>query len=243
MLPAALDHLRRADPVLARIIDERGDCTLEVHGDGTHFQYLLAAIVHQQLAGAAAKTIHGRVLALYDGRPPDPHELLGTPQRKLRAAGLSGRKIEYLRDLAHRSSTGDVPLHTMDALPDDEIIVALTRVKGIGRWTAHMFLMFRLGRPDVLPELDYGVRKGMQIAYRLRKLPTPARMNQLAAAWAPYRTVGSWYMWRVLESPAARAQRRARPTQKAKLKSNSKMKSKRTSGVLRAPRGAKRTRK
>ena len=245
MLPAALDHLRRADPVLARIIDESGECTLVVHSQGTHFQYLLAAIVHQQLAGAAARTIHGRVLALYDGRNPEPHELLGTPDRKLRAAGLSGQKIAYLRDLARRSSSGDVALPTLDALPDDEIIVALTRVKGIGRWTAHMFLMFRLGRPDVLPELDYGVRKGMQIAYRLRKLPTPARMHQLAASWAPYRTVGSWYMWRVLESPAARAQRRARLARKpkAKLKLRSKSKSKLPSGARRAPRGAKRPRK
>jgi len=207
MHTAALEHLRKADPVLAKLIEQAGDCTLEVAGDGTHFHYLTRAIVHQQLAGAAARTIHGRVLEIYGGRAPEPEELLSTPDRSLRRAGLSGQKLEYLRDLARRASSGDVPLHTLDALTDDEIITALIRVKGIGRWTAHMFLMFRLGRPDIMPELDYGVRKGMQIAYRLRKLPTPTRMAQLTAAWAPFRTVGSWYMWRVLELPSARPKR------------------------------------
>ena len=204
MHTAALAHLKKADPTLAKVIEQAGTCTLTVAGDGTHFHYLTAAIIHQQLAGAAARTIHGRVLEIYGGRSPDPEELLSTPDRSLRRAGLSGQKVAYLRDLARRAASGDVPLHTLDPLSDDEIIAALIRVKGIGRWTAHMFLMFRLGRPDVMPELDYGVRKGMQVAYRLRKLPTPTRMAQLTASWAPYRTVGSWYMWRVLELPSSR---------------------------------------
>jgi DNA-3-methyladenine glycosylase II len=209
----ALDHLRNADPVLARIIESSGPFDLEIHSGGSHFQYLLAAIVHQQLAGAAARTIHGRVLGLYGGRAPEPHELIETPHRKLRGAGLSGQKISYLRDLAQRSTNGDVPFDAITALPDDEIIEALTRIKGVGRWTAHMFLMFRLGRPDVMPEGDYGVRKGMQLAYRLRKLPTPARMRQLTACWAPYRSIGSWYMWRVLEK-APRPKRKAKAAAK-----------------------------
>lgn len=214
----ALAHLERADPILARLIAEAGACTLTIHSDGTHFHYLLRAIVHQQLAGAAARTIHGRVLGIYGGRPPEPAELLATPARSLRKAGLSTQKVKYVRDLAKHAADGDVPLPAIHTLTDDEIIEALTRVKGIGRWTAHMFLMFRLGRPDVLPELDYGVQKGMQIAYRLRKLPTPRRMRELASAWAPHRTIGSWYMWRVLELP------RAKPARKAKAKATSKPK-------------------
>ena len=226
MHTAALDHLRKADPVLASIIEQAGACTLTVAGEGSHFHYLTAAIVHQQLAGAAARTIHGRVLEIYGGRSPDPEEFLATADRALRRAGLSGPKVAYLRDLARRTASGDVPLHTLDPLTDDEIIAALTRVKGIGRWTAHMFLMFRLGRPDILPELDYGVRKGMQIAYRLRKLPTPTRMAQLTASWAPFRTVGSWYMWRVLELPSSRRERKlGRVHQKSKKRTKAKPKS------------------
>jgi DNA-3-methyladenine glycosylase II len=220
----ATKHLQNADPVLARIIDEAGPCTLRPHDEGTHFHYLLAAILRQQLAGAAARTIHDRVLAIYGGRSPEPQELLATPDRTLRKAGLSGQKVSYLRDLARRTESGDLPLHTLDVLPDQEIITALVRVKGIGPWTAQMFLMFRLGRPDILPELDFGVRKAMQLAYRLRKLPAPRRMHELAASWAPHRTIGSWYMWRSLELPAAREARRPRAKQKPVKKARSKSK-------------------
>ena len=220
----ALAHLERADPVLARVISESGRCTLVPMQEGSHFGYLLRAICFQQLAGAAARTIHGRVLALYSGRAPEPSELLATRAPALRKAGLSRRKIAYVRDLAKQSADGELPLHALDGMTDDEIIATLTRVKGIGRWTAHMFLIFRLGRPDVMPELDYGVRKGMQIAYRLRKLPTPQRMRELTASWAPHRSVGSWYMWRVMELPSSRAALARRPKRKAKVKVKAKTK-------------------
>jgi len=221
---AAVAHLRAADPVLAGIIAEAGDCTLTLQSDGTHFAYLLRAIVFQQLAGAAARTIHARVLDIFGGRAPTPAELLATPPRALRKAGLSAQKIRYVRDLAAHAAEGDVPLPALETMADDEIIAALTRVKGIGRWTAHMFLMFRLGRPDVLPELDYGVQKGMQVAYRLRKLPKPKRMHEVAARWAPHRTIGSWYMWRVLELRPPRRTVKAKPKVKAKVKVKAKPK-------------------
>ena len=233
MQTEARAHLAAVDPILAEIIKQAGDRELAITSEGTHFHHLLRTIVHQQLAGAAAQTIHGRVLGIYGGRAPEPAELLATPDRELRRAGLSGQKVSYVRDLARRSASGDIPWDTLDALPDEEIVIALTRVKGIGRWSAHMFLMFRLGRPDVLPELDYGVRKGMQIAYRLRKLPTPRRMQELTAAWAPYRSVGSWYMWRVLELPSSRRPPKwktgAKPARGAKPKSRVKGKSKQRS--------------
>lgn len=221
----AVAHLKEKDPVLAQIIHEAGDQRFETRSEGSHFHSLLRTIVYQQLAGAAAQTIHGRVLAIYGGRAPEPAELLATPSRKLRGAGLSGQKVEYVRDLARRSASGEIPWETIDALTDEEVIVALTRVKGIGRWSAHMFLMFRLGRPDVLPELDYGVQKGMQIAYGLRKLPNPRRMHEITACWAPFRSVGSWYMWRVLELRPS--QRRKKPAAKAKAKAKPKPKTRR----------------
>ena len=227
----AIAHLGRVDPVLARVIAESGECTFGVRQEGTHFGHLLRAICFQQLAGAAASTIHGRVLGLYGGRAPEPHELLATRAPALRRAGLSKQKVKYVRDLAQKSANGDLPLGALHEMTDDEVIEALTRVKGVGRWTAHMFLMFRLGRPDVMPELDYGVQKGMQIAYGMRKLPTPKRMREVTAAWAPHRSVGSWYMWRVLELPSSRValarkkkiQSKAKPAaRKAKTPSKAK---------------------
>ena len=225
----SLAHLGTADPVLARIIAESGECTFGARNEGTHFGHLLRAICFQQLAGAAASTIHGRVLGLYGGRAPEPHELLATRAPALRRAGLSKQKVAYLRDLAQKSANGELPLDTLHAMTDDEVIAALTQVKGIGRWTAHMFLMFRLGRRDVMPELDYGVQKGMQIAYGMRKLPTPKRMREVTAAWAPHRSVGSWYMWRVLELPSSRAalaKRKKKAKAKAKPASNVKPRAK-----------------
>ena len=196
----AIAHLKAADPVLGAWIDAAGPCAWRAERDGTHFDHIARSIVYQQLSGAAASTIYWRVLALYGGRAPTPAELLDTPDDDLRAAGLSRQKIGYLRDLAHRVHTGDVPLENVEALGDDEVIAALTRIKGVGRWTAQMFLMFRLGRPDVLPELDLGVQKGLQLAYRKRALPTPKDVQRIGAAWAPYRSVASWYLWRLLDN-------------------------------------------
>ena len=198
----ALNHLRRADPTLARIIESVGPCRWVARADGTHFDALLRAIVYQQLSGKAAATILRRVLDLYGGRSPTPEELLATPDEPLRAAGLSRQKLSYLRDLAARVGAGEVPLDRIHELPDDEIIAALVRVKGIGRWSAQMFLMFRLGRPDVLPELDLGIQNAIRRAYRKRKRPTPKDVVRIGAKWRPYASVAAWYLWRSLEGPA-----------------------------------------
>jgi DNA-3-methyladenine glycosylase II len=139
---------------------------------------------------------------LFDDETPVPHKLIELSDDQLRAVGLSRQKIGYLRDLATRVHTGEVPIDRLDELPDDDIIAALTSIKGIGRWTAQMFLMFRLGRPDVLPDLDLGIQKGIQRAYRMRKLPTPKRVLEVGAKWAPHRTIAAWYLWRSLDATA-----------------------------------------
>ncbi len=191
-------HLAR-DARMAAIIERVGPCRLVPRVEGTHFSALARAIVYQQLAGAAAATIWGRVEGIYGGRPPTPAELVATPEETLRGAGLSRQKLGYLRDLAARAASGELPVETLHELPDDEILRVLCAVKGIGTWTVQMFLMFRLGRPDVLPVGDLGIRKAIQKAYRLRSLPTPARIEAIGAAWRPYCTVASWYLWRSLE--------------------------------------------
>lgn len=198
----AVAHLKKADPVLAQVIDRIGVYKGWPASNGSHFDAVCRSIVFQQLSGKAAGTIHGRFQGLYGGRTPLPSELATTDDAKLRAVGLSRQKSAYLKDLGARVTSGEVPIETLHELTDEEVISALTQVKGIGRWTAQMFLMFRLGRPDVLPDLDLGVQKGIQKAYRLRKLPAPERVKKIGAKWAPYRTVGSWYMWRLLDAPA-----------------------------------------
>jgi DNA-3-methyladenine glycosylase II len=196
----AVAYLKRADPTLAGVIARVGPCRFEPRAEGTHFEAVARAIVYQQLSGKAAGTIHGRFHALYGGRAPEPAELLATGDDLLRGAGLSRQKVGYLRDLAARVAAGDVPLDRVDTLGDEDVVAALTRVKGVGRWTAQMFLMFRLGRPDVLPELDLGVQKAVQLAYGRRRLPTPKEVLRVGAAWAPHRTVASWYLWRSLDN-------------------------------------------
>ncbi|MBA2482661.1 MAG: DNA-3-methyladenine glycosylase 2 family protein [Planctomycetes bacterium] len=195
----AIAHLRRADPILAAIIARVPSCTFAVRAEGTHVDALLRAIVYQQLSGSAAVTILGRVVTHFSGRSPTPAELLATPDEPLRAAGLSRQKIGYARDLMAKVLSGEVPLDAIARQDDETVITELTRVKGIGRWTAQMFLMFRLGRPDVFPELDLGIRNAIQRAYRLRKPPTPERMRSIAVAWSPHRTIASWYLWRSLD--------------------------------------------
>jgi DNA-3-methyladenine glycosylase II len=194
-------HLAKMDPVLGQVIETVGSYKGWPASTGTHFDAVCRSIVFQQLSGKAAGTIHGRFQGLYGGRTPQPAELASTSDEHLRSIGLSRQKSAYLKDLGSRVALGELPIETLHELSDEEIISALTQVKGIGRWTAQMFLMFRLGRPDVLPDLDLGVQKGIQRAYRLRKLPTPERVKKIGAKWAPYRTVGSWYMWRLLDTP------------------------------------------
>jgi len=197
----AVAHLRKVDPVIARLIDTVGTCRLTLRDQGSHFDAIARSIVFQQLSGKAASTIHGRLEGLYGGRSPLPAELTVTSDEQLRGVGLSRGKSAYLKDLAARVVSGELPVETLHELSDEEVITALVRVKGIGRWTAQMFLMFRLGRPDVLPDLDLGIQKGIQKAYRLRKLPSPERVKRIGAKWAPHRTIASWYLWRLLDAP------------------------------------------
>ncbi|MBC7788910.1 MAG: DNA-3-methyladenine glycosylase 2 family protein [Anaerolineae bacterium] len=198
---SAVRHLKRSDPKLAALIERVGPCRFETRSEGTHFDAVARAIVYQQLSGKAAATILSRFHALYGARTPTPDELLSTPLETLRAVGLSRQKSAYLYDLAARTKSGALPIDTLQDLDDGEIMVALTGVKGVGRWTAQMFLMFRLGRPDVLPELDLGIRKAIQLAYGMRKMPTPRQLAMLAARWRPYCTIASWYLWRSLDLP------------------------------------------
>lgn len=198
----AVAHLKKSDPVMARIIAAVGPCRFAVRGEGTHYHALFRAIQYQQLAGPAALAIHRRVQALYGGRDPTPDELLGTTDEALRAAGLSRQKLAYLRDLSARVASGEVEMQGIEDLPNDQILASLTRVKGIGRWTAEMFLIFRLGRPDILPDLDLGVRNAIKRAYRLRKPPSSERVHQIGAKWAPYRSIATWYLWRSVDGDA-----------------------------------------
>jgi len=196
----ALQHLRDADPALGAIIDRVGPFGLTPRTDGTHFDHVVRSIVGQQLSGKAATTIYQRVCDLYGARPT-PAQLLKTPDATLRAAGLSGRKVEYVKELAARTHSRALPILRIHEMSDDEVMETLTSVRGIGRWTAQMVLMFRLGRPDILPELDLGVQKAVQKLHRMRKLPTPERLQKIGAKWAPYRTIAAWYLWRSLELP------------------------------------------
>jgi DNA-3-methyladenine glycosylase II len=201
----ALDHLRRVDPTMALVINRVGPCRFRARAEGTHFDAVVRSIVYQQLSGSAAFTIHSRLLALFGGESVAPPQLRDMPDETLRAVGLSRQKIVYMKDLAARVCAGSLPIHALHELDDDAVIDALTSVKGIGRWTAQMFLVFRLGRPDVLPELDLGIRKAIQRAYRTRGLPSTARVLRIGAPWAPYRTIASWYLWRSLEVDGASA--------------------------------------
>jgi DNA-3-methyladenine glycosylase II len=195
----ALAHLKRADPVLAAVIARVGPCRMELRRAGTHYDALVRAIVYQQLSGKAAGTIHRRLCELYPDKRPRAERILETSDPVLRSAGLSRQKIGYLRDLAARVVEGTLPLAHLGRLSDDAIIEHLVQVKGIGRWTAHMFLIFRLGRPDVLPELDLGVQSAIQRAYGLAKRPTPKDVLAIGEKWRPFASVASWYMWRSLD--------------------------------------------
>lgn len=192
----ALAHLVDADPRFAPLIEAHGPPTLAP--TDKPIQSLARAIAGQQLSTAAANTIWGRVLGVYGGRFPAPAKILATPDEALRAAGLSGAKTAALKDLARHVVEKKLVPARLQTASDDEVHELLLPVRGIGPWSVHMFLMFSLARPDVLPVGDLGVRKGMQQHFRLRKLPTPERMTQLARPWAPYRSIASWYMWRLL---------------------------------------------
>jgi DNA-3-methyladenine glycosylase II len=199
----ALRHLARADKVMARVIARVGPCTWKPRRRRSPFETLVQSVAYQQLNGTAAATILGRVKALYPGKPfPAPADLLATPDQRLRAAGLSRSKIASIKDIAANTLSGVVPTSRAIARLDDEAILErLTTIRGVGPWTVHMLLIFKLGRPDVLPATDFGVRKGFAVAYGLADLPHPADLIKHGERWRPYRSFAAWYLWRVLDLP------------------------------------------
>jgi len=197
----AITHLRKADKKLARIIDRAGPCGLRPDRRQSPFEALVEAVAHQQLTGKAAQTILGRVKALHPHRKfPSAEDLLGTPDEKLRGAGLSRAKVAGVKDISTKTLEGVVPnARALARLPDAEIIERLTAIRGVGQWTVEMLLIFKLGRLDVLPAGDYGVRKGFFLAYGLEDLPKPAELLEHGERWRPYRSVASWYLWRAVD--------------------------------------------
>lgn len=196
----SVNYLKQIDPKLAPVIDAVGTCRLQTRAEGTHFHALARAIVFQQLSGQAAGTIFGRFNALFPSDVATPEGVLDTTDELLRSVGLSRQKIGYLRDLSAKVVSGELPLDTVESMADDELITHLVQVKGIGRWTAQMFLMFRLGRLDVLPELDLGIQNAIKRVYRMRKRPTPKQVKRIGAKWSPHSSVACWYLWRSLEN-------------------------------------------
>lgn len=197
----ALEHLVSADARLAAIIRRVGRYAIQYRDP--NFQTLVRAIVYQQLNGKAANTIFERLVAAAQADPLTPEAILRLRPDRMRRLGLSQQKTAYIRGLARMTRDGTVDFERCGALDDASVIEHLTQVKGVGVWTAHMFLLFALRRPDVLPTADLGVRAAMQRAYKLPALPSPAEMQRIAAPWRPYRSVAVWYLWRSLENPAA----------------------------------------
>lgn len=192
----ALLHLKKSDPVLAEIIERVG--AYKCRYDVPEFQSVAQAIVYQQLHGKAAATIFGRLVALA-GDPLTPQGILKLSVEQMRSVGLSKQKLSYVRDLAERTERGELDFARLPELTDDEVIACLTQVKGIGVWTAHMFLMFALKRPNVLPVGDFGIQSAMRKHYKKRKLLKPKQMEKIAKCWEPYRSVACWYLWRSLD--------------------------------------------
>ena len=202
---ASIDYARarrllaRRDPVIAGLMRRHGDCGLETAQRSDHFRALIHAIIAQQLSTKAAATIEARFAAIFDGSP-SPAAIARVSDEQLRSVGLSSQKLRYLRDLCVHVLDGSLDLDSLEDLADEDVIAALTRVNGIGRWTAEMFLMFRLHRPDVLPVGDLGIVKAVTQAYKLRSRPTPARLTKIGETWRPYRSVACWYLWASLDA-------------------------------------------
>ncbi len=192
----AVNHLKKSDPVLRAIIERVGPCRMEY--GVPEFSSVAEAIVYQQLNGKAAVTIFNRFAALA-GDPLTPEGILKLSDEQLRSVGLSKQKSAYLKDLSAKTAAGLLDFARLPELSDEEVIQHLTQVKGVGVWTAHMFLMFSLRRPNVLPTGDYGVQMAIKKHYKKRKLPKPKDMEKIARAWEPYRSVACWYMWRSLD--------------------------------------------
>ncbi len=194
-LRAAERHLGRVDPVLRAVIEACGLCTLDAERCRRPFPALVQTILGQQISTAAAGSIHRRFLALYGGRPPSARAVLATSEQEFRVAGLSRQKIRTLRDLAERVRARKLGLSELHRLGDDEVTARLTGVKGIGEWTAQVFMIFRLGRLDVLPVNDLGLLDGARVLYGLPERPSARELAGLAEPWRPYRSVGCWYLW------------------------------------------------
>jgi DNA-3-methyladenine glycosylase II len=197
----AIVHLKKADPVLAEIIERVGPYRMQFRDPA--FSTLVRSIVYQQLSGRVALRIFERLLDLLPERQLTPEAVLALTVEQIRSCGLSGQKTRYIQDLAARTFAGELDFTVLPGMGDDEVIAALTQVKGVGVWTAHMFLIFALQRPDVLPVGDLAIRTAMRKAYRMRALPKPERMEKIARAWRPWCSVASWYLWRSLDGDAA----------------------------------------
>ena len=192
--------LLRRDPILAALIRRHGPCGLAAAQRADHFSALVRAITFQQLSTKAASTIYNRMAALMPEGAPTPAGFACVSDEQLRAAGMSRQKSAYLRDLCGKVASGDVDLDALEAMTDEDVIASLIKIKGIGRWSAEMFLIFRLLRPDVLPVGDLGIVTAVQRAYKLRKRPSPDRLRKIGEAWRPYRSIASWYLWRSLDN-------------------------------------------
>lgn len=203
---AAADYARarrmlmRRDPVMRDLMKRHGACGLAASQHTDPYKALVHAIMSQQLSTKASATIARRFNDLFGGTFPAPAQVLAMPDERLRSVGLSGMKVTFVKDLARRVHDGSLHLDALDSMSDDEVIAELTKVKGIGRWTAEMFLMFRLQRPDVLPVGDLGIVNAIKRAYGLRKTPTPARMMRIGETWRPFRSIACWYLWASLDN-------------------------------------------
>jgi len=205
-MPDPLEHLRRSDPVMQRLVDEHGPLDEEQRRRGRPLEpygALVRSIVGQQLSTKAARTIYERLTALFDGRTPSPAELLAADPEDIRAAGLSRPKVAYLRSLAEHVESRELELDRLSELPDHEVSAQLTAVKGLGQWTADMFLIFHLRRPDVLPVGDLGIRRAVERAYGLAEIPDAVKLTEIAEPWRPHRSLASLYLWRSLDNEPA----------------------------------------
>jgi DNA-3-methyladenine glycosylase II len=200
---AAVEHLTKHDPVLAPVIAERGICTIRPHTD--YYQELVDSIISQQLSVKAAAAIEGRFREMFDGHFPSPKEILTKTPDELRAIGFSYAKAKYVQDLAQKILNDEVHFDRLDAMTNEEVVAELTVVKGIGEWTAHMFLMFCMGRSDVLPVGDLGIKNGMRALYGFDAAPTTEEMQKIAEKhnWHPYESIASWYVWASLDNKPA----------------------------------------
>ena len=198
----AIRHLKKVDPDLARVIRRIGPCTLAPDKSRTVYASLVRSIVYQQLTGKVAGIIFGRLLDLFPGKKfPAPESILAMPVDTLRSVGLSNQKTQYIRNIAQAAIDGIVPdSRKANRMSDDELVQQLTTIKGVGRWTVEMLLIFRLGRHDVLPATDYGVQKGFALAKRLPDLPKPKELLAAGECWGPYRTAAAWYLWRTADT-------------------------------------------